>query len=263
VEPAAGISYFDSHCHLQDERLLPDISGVLGRARNAGVRGMMCCGSCQRDWQMVHDIAVVNPQVVPSFGLHPWYLSERTPTWHEELAARLAENPAACVGEIGLDHALDKATFADQETALVRQLDIASRLARPVSIHCRRAFGRVIELLRQAGGVLQGGIVHSYSGPPELVKTFEDLGLSISFSGSVSFPKSKRARASIAAVSLERLCIETDSPDIVPFGCGASVNEPANIVKVAMAAAEIRGVPVGEIAELTYKNASRVFGRKS
>lgn len=263
MEPAAGISYFDSHCHLQDYRLLPDISGVLGRARNAGVRGMMCCGSCQRDWQIVHDIAAAAPQVVPSFGLHPWYLAERTPSWDEELAACLGENPAACVGEIGLDHALDKATFADQETVFLRQLDIASRLARPVTIHCMRAFGRVIELLRQAGGVSQGGVVHSYSGPPELVKTFEDLGLSISFSGSISFPKSKRARASIAAVSSERLCIETDSPDIVPFGCGASVNEPANILAVAMAAAEIRGASVGEIAELTFKNSSRVFGRTS
>src|SRR5271157_4403214 len=176
--------YFDSHCHLQDERLLPDITGVCTRAKNAGVAAVSCCGSSERDWQSVKELSATDPRVIPSFGLHPWYVAERTDSWDNTLVALLRENPAACVGEIGIDHALDKSTFAGQEAVLLRQLAIAAEFARPVTIHCVRAFGRLVELLGQAGGVFQGGIVHSYSGPSELVKTLEGFGLSISFSGS-------------------------------------------------------------------------------
>ena len=183
--------------------------------------------------------------------------------WEKKLVALLKENPAACVGEIGIDHALDKSTFADQETVFLRQLAIAAELWRPVTIHCVRAFGRLIELLRQAGGVFQGGIVHSYSGPPELVKTLEGFGLSISFSGSITFPGSKRARASVKAVSPDRLCIETDSPDIKPNGWEAALNEPASIHLVAKAAAELLGMQLKEVAELTFRNSTRIFTGRS
>jgi len=254
--------FFDAHCHLQDERLLPDITDVLARAKAAGVAAMSCCGSSESDWQDVKLLAAAREEIFPSFGLHPWYVAQRTKTWDTALASSLEELPSAGVGEIGLDHALDKSTFEDQEKVFTRQLALAAEYGRPVTIHCRRAIGRLTELLKQCGGVPGGGIVHSYSGPVELVKTLEDFGLCISFSGSATFPNSKRARAALAAVSSDRLCIETDSPDIVPFGWKASVNEPATIGTVAKVAAELRGVSVGEIAKLTYANASKVFVKR-
>jgi len=261
VEDREGISFFDAHCHLQDPRARADLYGALLRAQSAGVTAMSCCGSCESDWLEVKRLAQSNAAVLPSFGLHPWYVGERTEEWADVLAALLKETPGAGVGEIGLDHSLDASAFGDQESVFSRQLAIAAEYGRPVTIHCRRAFGRLIELIRLSGGVLQGGIVHSFSGPAELVKTLEGFGLSISFSGSITFPGSKRARAAVTAVSPGRLCLETDSPDIVPHGCAAPVNEPANITAVARAAAELLGVSVREVAELTFSNASRVFGR--
>jgi TatD DNase family protein len=263
VEQASSISYFDSHCHLQDGRLLAGIDGVLSRAKSAGVTVLSCCGSSEGDWDSVKKLSGAYPWIVPSFGLHPWYVADRSADWEKKLTVLLTENPAACVGEIGIDHVLDKSTFADQETVFLRQLAIAVELSRPVTIHCVRAFGRLIELLRQAGGVFQGGIVHSYSGPPELVKTCEWFGLSISFSGSISFPGNKRARASVRAVSPDRLCLETDSPDIKPNGWNAALNEPASITLVANAAAEVLGVSEREVVELTFKNSSRIFMGRS
>jgi TatD DNase family protein len=167
--------------------------------------------------------------------------------------------PLAGVGEIGLDHALDESTFADQELVFCKQLAIAAEYKRPVSIHCRRAFGRLVELLRLNKGVFLGGIVHSYSGPAELVRDIEAFGLSISFSGSVTFPKNKRARRAVAAVSPDHLCIETDSPDLKPYQCAAELNEPANIVLVAETVAELLGKTVAEVAAQTFRNASRIF----
>ena len=231
-----GFSFFDAHCHLQDRRLQSDIAGVLSRAKNAGVTALSCCGSCEQDWPDVKRLAGTSDAVLPSFGLHPWYIGERTREWDDILVSFLKATPGAGVGEIGLDHALDASTFGDQESVFFQQLAIAAEYGRPVTIHCGRAFGRLLEIIKGRGGVFQGGIVHSYSGPPDLVKTVEGFGLSVSFSGSITFPGSKKARASVTAVSPDRLCLETDSPDIISYGCGATVNEPAYITAVAAAA---------------------------
>jgi TatD DNase family protein len=141
----------------------------------------------------------------------------------------------------------------------VVQLALAARLGRPVSVHCRRAFGRLVELVRRAGRQSGGGVIHSYSGPPELVKPLVELGFSISFSGSLTFPNSKRAHAAAAVVPGDRLLIETDSPDIKPYLCKTELNEPANVVAVAEALSKIRGVSVEEISAMTWDNASRLF----
>ena len=256
---SAGISFFDAHCHLQDDRLRADREAVFSRAANTGVKKMSCCGTSEKDWEQVRELASGHESVHPSFGLHPWYAAGRSEQWADALVSRLKEMPLACVGEIGLDHALDESTFADQELVFCKQLALAAEYKRPVTIHCRRAFGRLVELLRLNGGVFRGGIVHSYSGPAELVRDFEGFGLSISFSGSVTFPKNKRARRAVAAVSPDRLCIETDSPDLKPYQCAAELNEPANVVLVAQTVAELLGISKEEVAARTWQNANRIF----
>jgi TatD DNase family protein len=220
---------------------------------------MSCCGTSEKDWEQVRELAGGHESVHPSFGLHPWYAAGRSEQWADALVSRLREIPRACVGEIGLDHALDESTFADQELVFCRQLAIAAEYRRPVTIHCRRAFGRLVELLRLNKGIFQGGIVHSYSGPSELVKDIENFGLSISFSGSITFSKNKRARKALLAVSPDRLCIETDSPDLKPYQYAGEINEPANIVAVAETVASLLGISKEEVAARTWNNAGRIF----
>jgi TatD DNase family protein len=255
-----GISYFDTHCHLQDQRYSGTIGDVLDRAQRAGVKGFLCCGTCGgREWQTVAHLAESWPAVVPAFGLHPWFVSDRTPDWLDILEKRLVENPASCCGEIGIDHACEESTFETQESVFVEQLKLAATLGRPVSVHCRRAFGRLLELVKGIGGIRNGGVIHSYSGPPDLIRPLIELGFSISFSGSLTFPGSKRARAAAAVVPGERLLVETDSPDIKPYLCEMELNEPSNVVRVAQALAEIREISVEEVAAATWENASRLF----
>jgi len=253
------LSFFDSHCHLQDERYGGRLLGVLDRAHQAGVQGFLCCGTCENDWNAVSELAKTYPAVVPSFGLHPWFAEGRSPDWLDILEKQCVVNPLSCCGEIGIDHGCKEQTFADQESVFVVQLALAARLGRPVSVHCRRAFGRLVELVRRAGRQSGGGVIHSYSGPPELVKPLVELGFSISFSGSLTFPNSKRAHAAAAVVPGDRLLIETDSPDIKPYLCKTELNEPANVVAVAEALSKIRGVSVEEISAMTWDNASRLF----
>jgi TatD DNase family protein len=258
-----GKGYFDSHCHLQDPRFSGMLEAVLSRAFTTGVRAFVCCGTCEDDWQSVKQLALSHKEVVPSFGLHPWFADKRTKDWRDRLAEFISATPGSCVGEIGLDHVCDSRTFPSQEEVFREQLRLAASLGRPVTIHCRKAFGRLVELLRLEGGVFQGGTLHSYSGAPDVVGSLEQLGLSISFSGSVTFPKSKRARASAAVVSADRLLIETDSPDIRPYGCTAALNEPALIISVAETLSSLIGITKEEVAARTWRNTARIFAREA
>jgi TatD DNase family protein len=253
------LSLFDAHCHLQDERYAGNVGDVLDRGIRVGVKMMSCCGTCEKDWQAVAELATAHASVVPSFGLHPWFVADRSGQWLDILEKYLVENPRSSCGEIGIDHACDPSTFGDQESVFIDQLNLAARLHRPVTLHCRKAFGRLLELLGRNGIVADGGIVHSYSGPPDLVKPLTELGLSISFSGSLTFPNSKRAHASAAVVPPDRLLVETDSPDIKPYLCPTELNEPANVVRVAEALAGIRGVSLDVVVKETWENASRLF----
>lgn len=255
---------FDSHCHLQDKRLAADLAGRLAAACAAGVAGWMCCGSAEADWDAVAEIGRGHPGVRVSYGLHPWYIAGRAPGWEQRLRARLEADPAAGVGEIGLDHAIDGADHADQEAAFKTQYGLSCELRRPASIHCRRAWGRLPELLAEHGPHPAGFVVHSFSGAREALAPLTALNGYFSFSASITFPNNRRGREALAAAPAERLLIETDAPDIPPFGAPASpgeksANEPANLARVLAAAAEIRGETPEELAKQLWWNAERVF----
>lgn len=249
---------FDSHCHLQDERIFLKADAIVARARNAGVRAMLCCGSSESDWDAVKVLSLSYPEIIPAFGIHPWYIQLRTGRWLDKLEAQLVDFPAAAVGEIGLDHARDGRNDEEQAAVFISQLKLAHKLNRPVSIHCRKAWAELASMLKEYG-LPNGGVIHSWSGAPDLVPMFEKAGASISFSGSITFDRNKRGRASAIVVSEDRLLIETDSPDIPPMGTAEGDNEPANLVKVAEKIAALRGKTTEEIAELTYRNAYDIF----
>jgi TatD DNase family protein len=259
---------FDAHCHLQNARIFPFLDDVMSRATEAGVIGLMCCGISEADWLLLPDIAHRFPQVRLSFGLHPWYMGDRSDRWLDTLKRVLAMTPSA-VGEIGLDHVLDKSTFADQESVFLTQLHLANELQRPVTLHCRRAWGRMIDLLDEKGWPAYGVVLHSYSGPSELIPPLVRRGAFFSFSGAITFDRNLNGRETVKAVPLDRLLIETDAPDLWPnlnqdrsaFKdiTGKPVNEPANLTLIAQTVADLRGLPAEELAAITFQNATTLF----
>jgi len=267
-ERTCAMRLFDAHCHLQDERLASTVDGVLARAAAAGVRAMSCCGSAPADWAAVASLAQRDPAIVPSYGLHPWYVGERTADWLAQLAGYL-RTPGTSVGEIGLDHAIEDADRALQEEAFRVQVELAIDLRRPVTLHCRKAWGRMMELLPRWADRLPGLVIHSYSGASELIVPLARHGVYFSFSGSITYPRSQRGRLALAAVPLDRLLIETDAPDIMPdidtHACGHTadgrpLNEPANLVHVLRTVAALRGQTEAAMARVTWDNACRLFG---
>lgn len=258
---------FDAHCHLQDKRILPDLAAILRRARSAGVEAASCCGTREDDWTAVRGVCRSNPGIVPSFGLHPWHVAGRSPRWLADLEAVLRDTPDAGVGEIGLDRAIEEADAAGQEEAFRAQLELAARLGRPVSIHCRRAWDALPGMLSESGPLPRGFVIHSFSGSAGLIPALADMGGYFSFSGSITRSGNKRGHKALAATPADRLLLETDSPDLLPLLPGApaenpgSVNEPANLRLVLECAAGILGENPGVLAERTWNNAARLFGR--
>ena len=253
---------FDAHCHLQEPELTGDLAGAMARARDQGVAGMMCCGTREEDWERAIGVAAEYPGVMISLGLHPWYVSGRTEGWLARLESLVAAGGRA-MGEIGLDHAMENAPKQDQADVFLSQLRLARRLRVPVSVHCRDAFGALLEILRAESGAPNGGVLHSYSGPTELVHELESMGFCLSFSGSITRSGNRRGQRNLAAVSAGRLLIETDCPAMLPEGAEGKVNEPANLRLVLAAVARLRGTTEETMAELTYGNALRLFGGRA
>jgi TatD DNase family protein len=250
---------FDAHVHLQDSRILNRASEVIRRAQEAGIVWMMCCATREEDWDGVIELSRMHAGVLPSLGVHPWHVHQCKTGWQERLEAGICAH-ACGVGEIGLDYALDPQTRELQNAALVVQLRIARKYHRPVSIHCRKAWGPLTAILRQEGGLPDGGLVHAFGGSPDLVKVLEQLGAFLSFGAALTRPGNKKAKSAAAIVSPQRLLIETDSPDMIPYGLEADFNEPAHIGRVLETLAVIRGAEVRETAELTFSNSLRLFG---
>jgi TatD DNase family protein len=259
----------DSHVHLQAEAFDGDRDQVIQRAVAAGVAVFVCNGSAPDDWQVVFDLAAADRRIVPFFGLHPWYVNEHKGTdWLTPLRGYLEKVPSG-LGEIGLDRWIADFDIDAQVQAFRAQLGLARDLTRPVTIHCLRAWGLLLEELRQAAPLPTGFIVHAFGGSGDMVRPLVDLGAYFSFAGTVLNPQRRRTRESLLEVPIDRLLIETDSPDIPPpadrrvegktLPDGAYRNEPANLSAILEGVAGLRNEPVDALARTLWENGQRLL----
>jgi TatD DNase family protein len=250
------MSYTDTHCHLQDSRFAGTLPDVLARARRAGVEKFVCCGSLDTDWNNVLELANHENDVIPMLGLHPWYVGEAKPGWERHLLSLLKDGTVG-VGECGLDFAIPDANHETQITALQIQWRMATELGRPLSLHCRKAFEPLFEIAKNIGLPDKGAVIHAFSGSAEQAKIAVQHGFYLSFACSLMNQKNKRARKALLAVPLERLLLETDSPDISPVP--GILNEPANLVPLYNAAAELMNDTLENLAAQIRENVTKVF----
>jgi len=268
--PLDPVPLYDAHNHLQDQRL--QLDEAMWRALAAeNVRKMVVNGACEEDWPAVLDLARSHPQVIPSFGYHPWYVKERTSQWRKVLLSYLETNTAA-VGEIGLDRWVKDHDLPLQEEMFVAQLQIAAERDLPVSIHCLQVWGRLFELLRIGPRPQCGFVLHSFGGPQEMIEPLARLGAYFSLPGYFAHERKSRQREAFRQVPLDRLLIETDAPDQplpsdrvkypLPLSAdGKPLNHPANLGAVYRFAAELLGEPVEKLAARVEQNFLRLFGR--
>ena len=250
--------FIDTHCHLQDTRIINRIDEVIQRAKDSGVTAMVCCGCCEDDWDAVVKLSRQYDCIIPALGIHPWWARGRSTMWEDRLVAYLEHYPDMMVGEIGLDHAVDGCDAADQMTLFTRQMNIAYSYNRPVSIHCRKAWGDLTAFFREQPKAGALAVIHSYSGSVEMIDELIKYKVMFSLSGSVTNPNNRRGRKNAVAVPAESLLLETDSPDSMLSGKTGD-NEPANLAAVAEAVALLRGMNVADLAAITTANAYERF----
>lgn len=268
--PPATVRLYDAHNHLQDDRLKPHCTSAVAACSCVGLAKMVVNGSCEEDWPQVEALARQYPQVIPSFGYHPWYVKERSPRWQEVLVEFLDRNPSA-IGEIGLDRWIKDHNLPQQEEAFVWQLRLADERNLPVSIHCLQAWGRLLELLEAGPRLKRGFLLHSFGGPQEMIVPLTRLGAYFSFPGYFAHERKVRQRETFKRVPPDRLLIETDAPDqslpdernefpLVDAATGKALNHPANIVAVYRFAGELLGEPLESLSERVEENFLRLFG---
>lgn len=240
----------DTHCHLLDEPLKADIDGVISRAADRTVECLLVPSVSRTDWAELKSLGK-RKGILTAFGVHPWKALEGV----DQGLLEDALAGASAVGEIGLDWKVP-IPRSIQLDCLETQLKLARRLSLPVLLHCRGAFGELLELL--SGIPPSGGILHGYSRSPEQMLPFLELGFCIGFGGAVTRSRARNARASAAMVPDGRFVLETDSPWI---GVEGGPSEPSSLPLVATAMALIRGVTPSRIALDSTSTAVRVLGR--
>jgi TatD DNase family protein len=256
----------DSHLHLQDPVLFGRLNAVLSDARKVGIDRMVVNGTTPDDWALVSDLSLSIPEVSAFYGLHPWYVSEYPDGWQERLRYMLTQNPLAGVGEIGLDKWIPDHDLVRQQEAFLTQLGLAHELQRPATIHCLKAWGKLLDCLDKSR--FDGAfLLHSYSGPADLVNEFVERGSYFSISG-YFFRQNKMAKLKVfELVPGDRLLLETDAPDMMPPKTlirksivrpesGMPANHPANLVSVYEAYSEWAGISMEETKIMIARNFS-------
>jgi TatD DNase family protein len=260
-----SVSLIDAHNHLQDARLAPHLDQIAVDCRAAGITGMVVNATAEDDWERVAETARRFDFVIPSYGVHPWHVSQCTSQWRDKLERRLDRQPVA-VGEIGLDRWIPEPDLPRQEEIFVTQMQIAAERNLPVTIHCLKAWGRLLELLQNTAIPQAGFLLHSYSGSAEMIPRFADLGGYFSISGHFAHERKGRQREVFQAAPADRLLVETDAPDMLPPPGlldhplpAVDLNHPANLTAVYRFAAELRGESFNSFANAIAINFRRLF----
>jgi TatD DNase family protein len=250
----------DSHCHLDSEYFGQDRAEVLARARAAGVEAFICIGvgrGLEAPREAVR-IAVSEPDVFATVGVHPHDVSKMSEADWTELAALARAPRVVGVGESGLDYHYEHSPRETQIAAYRRFATMARDAGLPIVSHVRDAHDDAAAVLRTEGPGA-GGVIHCFTGGVAEARVYLDLGQHLSFSGILTFKSAANIREAAAFAPLDRILIETDSPYLAPVPHRGKRNEPAFVAQTLAAIAELRGVPAADVEAATTANARRLF----
>ena len=249
--------FVDTHCHLDDPLFADRLSDALLQSQNAGVQKIVIPGTSPESWARIAFLTNTAQQLYPAFGLHPMLAKRSDDTLLATLEIFL--RGAIALGEIGLDYQLAEVPRAVQIAAFRAQLRLAIRHGLPVLIHCRKAFRDLLNIIREEHAEQVGGVMHAFSGSPEIAAECIKLGFSISIAGTVTWLNAVRPLQVVAAVPLNKLLLETDAPDLTPEPYRGQRNVPSFLLHTAMKVAEIKGISLEEVGSITTLNATNLF----
>jgi len=256
--------YIDSHCHLDRVDLAPyagRFSEMVQASRDAGVSHMLCVSIDLESYPDMLALVEVYPDISLSVGVHPCDRDRREPTVQE--LVDLSEHPHnVAIGETGLDYFRGEGDMEWQRERFRTHIRAARTVGKPLIVHTREAREDTIRILQEEAAAEVAGVMHCFTETWEMAQAALDLGFYISFSGILTFKNAAELREVATRVPLERVLIETDSPYLAPVPFRGKPNEPRYVERVAETLAELKGVEVAQIAQVTSENYSRLFPRR-
>ncbi|MEM9601947.1 MAG: TatD family hydrolase [Pseudomonadota bacterium] len=248
----------DSHCHLDFDGLREDLEGTLARAHDAGVDHILCISVTLEDFPRVLDTAGRSDNLFASVGVHPCYPEAEQPGIDQ--LVELADHPkVVAIGETGLDFMRVEGDMQWQRERFVTHIEAAARADKPLIIHTRAAAQDTVDMLVANRADRSGGVMHCFAENWDIARQALDLGFYISFSGIVTFKSAKAVQEAARLVPLDRLLVETDAPYLAPVPHRGKPNEPAFVRHTAQFLADLRGIPLDELAAHTRRNFFSLF----
>lgn len=250
--------FIDTHAHYDSSKFDSDRDAVLASLPANGVDIIIDPGCDYPSSLAAIALAEKYEHVYAAVGWQP----EEWESWDMYSLARVRELAAhprcVAIGEIGLDYYWDKEHKELMYEMFVEQLELALELNKPVIIHDRDAHADCLGIVKRYPGLR--GVFHCYSGSREMAEELLKLGWYLGFDGPITYKNARRALEVLEVTPLERILLETDSPYLPPVPYRGERNDSTKLVKIAEKVAEIKGLPLAEVAAATSENAHRLFG---
>jgi TatD DNase family protein len=260
---------YDAHAHLVAPELLKHWKQVKADLDHIGLQKVVVNGTSPADWPAILEFARSEPCIIPAVGLHPWKVNHAEQNWQTDLL-RALDSGASVIGEIGLDQWVKGYDLQRQQNAFCWQLAQAHERNLPASIHCLKAIGPLMDILRNYPLPRRGIHLHAYSGPVALIPELVQLGTYFSFNAGQLKGANAYVLERIRAVPDERLLIETDAPNMLPpvelrtfqlpaLAAGRAITHPATLLAGYTALATIRSLSTENLSQLISKNFNTFF----
>lgn len=251
------LEFIDTHCHFDAAEFALDRKVEYARARAGGVTTQIIPAVARGNFADVAAVCAEFPGCLPAWGLHPILIAAHRPEHLVQLRERIERHRPVAIGEIGLDFFIRGLDPATQEYFYVEQLKIARDYDLPVLLHSRKSVDQILKQLRRIR--VRGGIAHAFNGSPQQAEMLINLGFKLGFGGAFTWPRANNLRRLAVNLPLESIVLETDSPDISPIWIAKARNSPAELPRIAETLAELRGISVASVSEITTANAREVL----
>ncbi len=260
------MKYFDSHAHYYDGRFESEcdtgVDNLIDALLSSTVSGIINVGTSPETCRLAIDGAMRHDGIFTALGIHPsdsQYLNMKPEDAVNDIKSLIKNPKNKCValGEIGLDYHYPDTDKDCQMKYFRMQMELSSELDIPVVIHDREAHGDIMDVIRAYPDVR--GVLHSYSGSPEMAEELVRRGYMISFSGTLTFTNARRVREVAASLPHEAVLIETDCPYLAPHPHRGKLNHSGYLEYTNRTLAEIFEIGEEECAALTEANARRFF----
>ncbi len=251
--------YIDTHCHLDDE-IFTDRENLVKEYLREGVERVINVGCEEKTSLFAKQLAEQFGSVYFAVGFHPGEISKFNDSSESFIRHLANHEKCVAIGEIGLDYHWEGYDKAVQQSAFIKQLEIACDLKLPVSVHLRDATEDALKVLKEnKSKLIHGGVIHCFSGSKETASELLKLGFYIGFGGTLTFKNAVNLAEVAKFVPIDRVLTETDSPYLAPHPLRGSVNSPKNIPIVCAKIAELKGIEICKTAERIMQNARVLF----